>query len=288
MPEVRIGIAGYGTVGRGTAEALQANADEIAARVGARLRVSAVCRRTSFASDEVLNGARVVKDWRDLVSARDVDIVLETIGGTTVAFDIVRRTLELGNPVVTANKNLMAEHGDEIFALARKQNVPIGIEASVAGSIPIIRVLAEALCGDRLVALHGILNGTSNYILTRMEQEQLSFADALAEAQQAGYAEPDPAMDIEGIDSRDKLSILARLAFRCQVSPSAIPTTGIGRISAAYIRYASSLGTKVRLLASAELNEHSVNLSVRPWLVNQRSILSSVEGPNNAVLVEGE
>jgi homoserine dehydrogenase len=190
--------------------------------------------------------------------------------------------------VVTAAKNLMANHGEAIFALAQQNNVPVGIEASVAGAVPVIRVLAESTSGDRLRALRGILNGTSNYILTRMEQDGLTFDDALKLAQQAGYAEADPTMDVDGIDARDKLSILARLAFRCQAVPAQISTMGIRQVSAVDIRYARSLESRIRLLASAEIHGDDLSLSVRPWLVSKQLILSSVEGANNAVLIEGE
>lgn len=285
MKDVRIGIVGYGTVGKGTADAIAANSDEIAARTGARLRISAICRRTPTPPPD---GARAFTDWKELVSSPDVDIVVETVGGNTTALDIVRRALELGKPVVTANKNLMASHGDAIFALASEKNVPVGIEASVAGAVPIIRVLAESTSGDRLKALRGILNGTSNYILTRMEQDGLGFDEALTLAQQAGYAEADPTMDVDGIDARDKLCILARLAFRCQAAPEQIPATGIRRVSSVDIRYARSLEARIRLLASAEIHEDDLSLSVRPWVVSKQLILSSVEGANNAVLIEGE
>ena len=285
MKDVRIGIVGYGTVGKGTADGILANSDEIAARTGARLRVAAICRRTPTAPPD---GARAFTDWNELVSSPEVDVVVETVGGTTTAFDIVRRALELGKPVVTANKNLMANHGDAIFALAQQKNVPVGIEASVAGAVPIIRVLAESTSGDRLRALRGILNGTSNYILTRMEQDGLTFDDALKFAQQAGYAEADPTFDVDGIDARDKLSILARLAFRCQAAPAKIPTIGIRQVSAVDIRYARSLESRIRLLASAEISGEDVSLSVRPWVVSKQLILSSVEGANNAILIEGE
>ena len=285
MKDLRIGIVGFGTVGRGTADALAANSTEIAARTGARVRVVAVSRRTKV---DPPDGARYYASWKELVASPDVDVVVETVGGTTVAFDVVRHALELGKPVVTANKNLMAAHGDAIFALALQKDVPVGIEATVAGVVPIIRVLAESISGDRLLALRGILNGTSNYILTRMEQESLSFDDALKFAQQAGYAEADPTWDVDGIDARDKLCILARLAFRCQAAPAAIPTTGIRRVSAVDIRYARSLESRVRLLASAEIHGEDVSLSVRPWLVSRQLILSSVEGAHNAILLEGE
>jgi homoserine dehydrogenase len=288
MKEVRVGIAGFGTVGRGTAEALSENRHEIEARTGARLRVTAVCRRSPLPPSAVPHGARTVSQWNDLVAAPDVDVVVEAIGGTTVAYQVVRTALELGKPVVTANKNLIAERGEEIFAIARQRNLPVGIEASVAGAVPIIRVLSESICGDRVLALRGILNATANYILTRMYNDGLSFNDALALAQDAGYAEADPAFDVDGIDARDKLCILARLAFRCSLSPSQIPTAGIRSILSEDMHYARRLNSTIRLIAAAERRQDVLEVSVRPWLVNRRSMLSGVEGAHNAVLVQGE
>jgi homoserine dehydrogenase len=288
MRKIRVGIAGFGTVGRGTAEAIAANLPEIEARTGAKLGVSAICRRSSIPVESAPEGARVLQDWRQLVAADDVDVVVEAIGGTADAHGVVRSALELGKPVVTANKNLLAEHGDSLFELAREKNVPIGIEASVAGAVPIIRVLAQAVCGDKLQALRGILNGTSNYILTRMQNDGLSFAEALALAQQAGYAEADPSMDIDGIDSRDKLCILARIAFRCRLLPLQIATRGIRQITAVDITYARELNATIRLLAVAEPSGKDLEVSVSPWLVSRKSILSNVEDAHNAVLVVGE
>jgi homoserine dehydrogenase len=301
MKEVRVGIAGFGTVGMGTAEALSQNRHEIEARTGAQLRVTAVCRRSPIPGEAIPRGARAVSQWKALVSAPDVDVVVEAIGGTTVAYEVVRAALDAGKPVVTANKNLIAEHGEQIFAIARQRNIPVGIEASVAGAVPIIRVLSESICGDRVLALRGILNGTANYILTRMYNDGLPFNDALALAQKAGYAEADPAFDVDGIDARDKLCILARLAFRCQLATSQIPTVGIRNILPDDMHYARRLNSTIRLIASAERHprgvadqtrseqvEDTLEVSVRPWLVSKQSMLSSVEGAHNAVLLEGE
>jgi homoserine dehydrogenase len=288
MNEVGVGIVGYGTVGRGTAEAIVQNAAEIEARTGARLRVAAVCRRSPLTNGAVPPGARAVTDWRELLATPGVDVVVETMGGVTAAHELVRAALEAGKPVVTANKNLIAEHGGEIFALARRQNLPIGIEASVAGAVPIVRALAEAVSGDRILVLRGILNGTTNYILTRMSNDGLTFEEALLLAQQAGYAEADPTFDIEGIDARDKLCILARLAFRCEIAPSQIAATGIRHISAVDFHYARRLHSTIRLLAVAEKRGSDLEISVRPWMLHRRSILSSVEGAHNAVVLEGE
>ncbi len=169
MNPVRVGIIGFGTVGRATADIISKHADLIEQRSGVRLAVVAVCRRSSLQPGEIPSGARSVSDWKKLVRADDLDVIVETMGGTDQSLQLVRAALEQGKPVVTANKNLLAEHGDELFALAASRNLPIGFEASVAGGIPILRVIHESTAGDRLRAVHGILNGTANYILTQME-----------------------------------------------------------------------------------------------------------------------
>lgn len=288
MRSVGVGIIGYGTVGRGTAEALVSSADAIAARTGTCVRIVAICRRSPISPDRLLVGARVFTDWRQIVEAGDVDIVVETLGGTDVARQVVRAALEAGRPVVTANKNLLAEYGDELFALARQKNLPIGIEATVAGAVPILRTICESMCGDRLLAVRGILNSTANYILTRMEREALSFQEALSQAQAAGYAEADPTLDIDGIDARDKLCILARLAFGGRLAPPQIATRSIREITPVDIQYGRRLEGTIRLVAAAERNGTGLELSVRPWLVSRRSLLAHVEGANNAVFVTGE
>ena len=179
MNRVRVGIAGFGTVGRATAGIISAHADLIAQRSGVRLEVTAVCRRSGVKAEDIPAGARVFSDWNQLVTSSDVDVVVETIGGTGEARQLVLAALKQGKPVVTANKNLVATHGDELFALAAAQKLPIGFEASVAGGIPILRVIHESTAGDRLRAVHGILNGTSNYILTQMESRGIEFDVAL-------------------------------------------------------------------------------------------------------------
>ena len=288
MKTIGVGIIGYGTVGRATAEIINGNADEIRQRSGVSLRVTLVCRRSPLAAEAVPAYAHVTDDWREVVQSPEVDILVETIGGTDVAYDAVRACLKRGRPVVTANKNLVARHGDEIFALAREMNLPIGFEATVAGGVPILSAIAEETAGDRLLAVYGILNGTVNYILTRMESENLEFGAALAAAQQAGYAEADPAFDIDGIDARDKLCILARLAFGGRLAPEAISVTGVRKVEAVDIHYAHRLEGTIRLVAAAEKTEQGVELSVRPWLVDRRSMLAKVEGVNNAVFLVGE
>lgn len=288
MTVIGVGIAGFGTVGRGTAEAIISNADEIVHRTGAHLKVSAVCRRSDIPSDLVPAGAHVFTDWRAMVQHPDVDVVVETIGGTGVANDVVRTALEAGKPVVTANKKLIASRGAELFSLARARQLPLGIEASVAGAVPIVRVLTEGIGGDRVLALRGILNGTANYILSHMQNDGVSFEQALRLAQDAGYAEADPTLDIDGLDARDKLCILSQLAFRCQIACEDIPVRGIRDVLAEDFHYARRLNATIRLLANAARREAELEVSVRPWLVPRESMLASVEGAHNAVMVDAE
>jgi len=288
MNRVRVGIAGFGTVGRATAGIISAHADLIAQRSGVRLEVTAVCRRSGVKAEDIPAGARVFSDWNQLVTSSDVDVVVETIGGTGEARQLVLAALKQGKPVVTANKNLVATHGDELFALAAAQKLPIGFEASVAGGIPILRVIHESTAGDRLRAVHGILNGTSNYILTQMESRGIEFDVALQEAQKAGYAEADPTFDIDGLDARDKLCILARMAFGGRLKVSMIPTYGIRQVRAIDIHSAIRLESTIRLVGSAEQTGNALEVSVRPWLVGRRSMLAKVEGVNNAVFLVGD
>jgi homoserine dehydrogenase len=288
MNRVRVGIAGFGTVGRATAAIISAHADLIAQRSGVRLVVTSVCRRSSVKTEDIPVGARAVSDWNELVSADDVDVVVETMGGTDEARQLMLASLNQGKPVVTANKNLVATHGDELFALAAARNLPIGFEASVAGGIPILRVIHESTAGDRLRAVHGILNGTSNYILTQMESRGIEFDVALHEAQQAGYAEADPSFDIDGLDARDKLCILARMAFGGRLDVSRIPTYGIRQVRAIDVHSANRLDSTIRLVGSAESTQSGTEISVRPWMVNRHSMLAKVEGVNNAVFLVGD
>lgn len=288
MKRVRVGIAGFGTVGRATAAIISAHAELIAQRSGIRLEVTSVCRRSGVKREDLPAGARSVSDWNQLVSAPDVDVVVETMGGTDEARQLVLASLKQGKPVVTANKNLVATHGDELFALAASRNLPIGFEASVAGGIPILRVIHESTAGDRLRAVHGILNGTSNYILTQMESRGMEFDVALQEAQAAGYAEADPSFDIDGLDARDKLCILARMAFGGRLNVSTIPTYGIRQVRAIDVHSANRLDSTIRLVGSAESTENGIEISVRPWMVSRRSMLAKVEGVNNAVFLVGD
>ncbi len=288
MKQVRIGIVGFGTVGRATADIIAKHASLIERRSGVKLTVTAVCRRQAINAADIPRGAKVTTGWKDLLTSDDVDVIVETMGGVDHSLQLLRGALEHGKPVVTANKKLLAEHGDELFALAVARNLPIGFEASVAGGIPILRVIQESTAGDRLRALHGILNGTSNYILTQMESRGIDFDQALAEAQKAGYAEADPTFDIDGQDARDKLCILARMAFGGRLDVARIPTYGIRDVRSVDIRSAQRLDRTIRLVASAEQTGSGLDVSVRPWLVSRRSMLAKVEDVNNAVFLVGD
>jgi len=288
MKRVRVGIVGFGTVGQATADIISNHGDLIAQRSGVRLVVSAVCRRSGMQPQDVPAGARPLSNWKDLLRDPNIDVVVETMGGTGESLQLLRASLEQGKPIVTANKNLLAEHGDELFRLAAAHNLPIGFEASVAGGIPILRVIHESTAGDRLRSVHGILNGTANYILTQMETREIDFAEALAEAQKAGFAEADPSFDIDGQDARDKLCILARMAFEGRLNVARIPTYGIRHVRAIDIHSANRLDSTIRLVGSAEHTDAGLEVSVRPWLVSRRSMLAKVEGVNNAVFLVGD
>jgi homoserine dehydrogenase len=286
---VRVGIVGYGTVGRATAEILYSHADDIRQKTGGiTIVVTRISRRKPQASEVGVNGIAVTSDWRQVVTADDVDIVVEAIGGTTIARDVVRTSLENGKAVVTANKALIALHGDELFALAQEKHLPIGIEATVAGGVPVIRAISEALAADRIQSVYGIVNGTCNYILTQMEQHGIEFAHALEQAQAAGYAEADSSLDIDGLDARDKIAILARIAFGHAVKASEIPVMGIRSITSTDFHYAHRLNSTIRLVASAERVAEGVHIAVQPWLEPRDSMLAKAAGANNAVFIAGE
>jgi homoserine dehydrogenase len=289
MREVNVGIIGLGNVGMGTVEILVGNAVSIREKLGFPLKVKAVCSRSVQQKklpdfcEPVLRTA----DWNEVVSHPEIDIVVEAIGGTGLAGQIIERAVEKGKSVVTANKELMALRGAELWALASKAGVNLAMEASVAGGIPIHTVLREGIAGDRVVELYGILNGTSNFILTEIEKSGAAFDSVLAEAQQLGYAEADPTADIDGLDARAKLTILAALAFGERLTPSDIYTEGIRRITPIDFQYAHQLQHTIRLLCVARQSQDGLLLSVRPSLVPQSAILAHVKGAYNAIWVRG-
>jgi homoserine dehydrogenase len=251
--------------------------------------VTAVCSRTVHAKElpPALTGALRTTDWKEVVYNPDIDIVAELVGGTGVAREIVETAIAAGKSVVTANKELMALCGPEIWDRAIQGGINLAMEASVAGGIPIHAVLREGISGDRITALYGILNGTSNFILTEIEARGASFSDVLAEAQRLGYAEADPCADVDGFDARSKLAILAALAFGEKITPSDIYTEGIRRILPIDFSYAHQLAHTIRLVCSARQTPDGLILSVRPALVPNSAILASVRGAYNAVWVRG-
>jgi homoserine dehydrogenase len=289
MEQVNVGIVGVGNVGGGTLAILAENAAQIDLKLGFRLRVTAICDRRVDQKPipESFRPVFKTKDWRELVARPDVHIVAELVGGTTVGADIIDAAIKNKKSVVTANKELMATCGAEIIEKTIAYGANIAMEASVAGGIPIHAVLREGISGDRIVALYGILNGTSNYILTSMEKNGSALEEVLAEAQRMGYAEADPTNDVEGFDARSKLAILSALAFGEKITPSDIFTEGIRRISPIDFEYARRLGHTIRLLCAARQTEQGLILSVRPALISTSTILAGVQGAYNAVWVKG-
>jgi homoserine dehydrogenase len=290
MKDVHVGVIGLGNVGSGTLAILHKNSELIHQKLGFNLRVAAVCSRSvaTLHLPGVPADALRTADWREVVAHPNVDIVVELVGGTLVAREIIDGAIANNKSIVTANKELMALDGADIWDRAIKANINLAMEASVAGGIPIHAVLREGISGDRIVAIAGILNGTSNFILTEMERRGDSFAHILSEAQALGYAEADPAADVDGFDARSKLAILAALAFGERITPGDIFVEGIRRITAQDFRYAHQLGHTIRLVCSAQQTERGLILSVRPALIQQSTILAGVKGAYNAVWVKGQ
>src|SRR6476620_9280381 len=290
MEEVRVGIIGLGNVGSGTLAILAENADQIALKLGFRLKVSAVCSRSvaSKAIPEALGPVFRTQHWREVVDRADVDIVAELMGGTTTAAEVIDAAIAHKKSVVTANKELMALCGPEIWDRAIRAGINLAMEASVAGGIPIHAVLREGISGDRGVALYGILNGTCNYILTEMEKRGDTMEELVAESQRLGYAEADPSADIDGFDARSKLVLLAALAFGEKITPSDIFVEGIRRITPLDFEYARQLKHTIRLVCGARKTSEGLILFVRPALIPVSTILAGVQGPYNAVWVKGE
>ncbi len=286
---INIGIIGFGTVGTGTARILLENRDLLKQRTGIDINL----RKIADLDIKRDRGIRLPKGIlttraEELFDDRNIHIIVELIGGTTVARDMILRAIRAGKHVVTANKALLATHGIEIFRAAEKAGVEVGFEAAVAGGIPIIKVLREGLVANRIRAVYGIINGTTNYILSKMSDEKALFSDVLKEAQRLGYAEADPTYDIEGIDSAHKLAILASIAFGRQFTIKDVYREGISWISPLDIEFARELGCKIKLLGITKETNRQVELRVHPTMVPQDLMISKVDGVFNAVYVEGD
>ncbi len=289
MRPINVGLLGIGTVGGGTWDVLGRNADEIQRRAGRAIRISRVADKALEKAAKIVGKrAKVTSDAYEVTRAKDIDIIVELVGGTTVAKDLVLDAIGHGKHVVTANKALLATHGNEIFAAAQKKDVMVAFEAAVAGGIPIIKALREGLSANRIEWIAGIINGTSNFILSEMRDKGLPFATVLKEAQKKGYAEADPTFDIEGIDAAHKLTILSALAFGTPMQLSKAYTEGISKLTREDIRYAEELGYRIKLLGITRRARKGIELRVHPTLVPARRLIANVEGVMNAVLVKGD
>lgn len=288
--ELRIGVAGLGTVGSGVLRLLEAHAELIAERAGRSLRLAAVSARDQSKDRGVdLSEARWFEDARALAEAPDVDLVLELIGGSEgIAKDLVERSLAAGKPVITANKALMAHHGSELARRAEAAGVALAYEAAVAGGVPVIKALREGLAANRISRVYGILNGTSNFILTSMRETGREFGEVLGEAQALGYAEADPSFDVDGIDTAHKLAILTGLAFGCEVDFDGVYVEGIREISALDVEYANELGYRIKLLGLSRTTDGGVEQRVHPCMVALDAPIASIEGVFNAVVADGD
>ena len=293
MKPINVGLLGIGTVGGGTWEVLNRNADEIQRRAGRAIRITVVADKALQRAKEITGGKAVVTDDAfSVVRGKDVEIVIELIGGYTVAKELVLEAIAHGKHVVTANKALLATHGNEIFAAAQKKGVMVAFEASVGGGIPIIKALREGLAANRIEWIAGIINGTSNFILSEMRDKGLAFEAALKDAQARGYAEADPTFDIEGVDAAHKLTILSALAFGIPMQFKSVYTEGISKLTKADIGYAEELGYRIKLLGITRRARsgiaQGIELRVHPTLVPARRLIANVEGVMNAILVKGD
>ena len=288
MSPVKIGLLGLGTVGGGTANVLLRNAEEIARRVGRDIKIiQAAARETEFPGVNT-ESFEICDDAFEVVKNPDVDIVIELIGGYEPARELVLQAIANGKHVVTANKALIAKHGNEIFAAAREKGVMVAFEAAVAGGIPIIKALREGLAANRINWIAGIINGTGNFILTEMGDKGRDFPEVLAEAQALGYAEADPTFDVEGIDAAHKLAILCSLAFGVPLQFDKVFTVGISEITQDDVVYAEELGYRIKHLGITRRTEKGIELRVHPTLIPNRRLIANVDGVMNAVLVHGD
>jgi homoserine dehydrogenase len=289
MKPINVGLLGIGTVGGGTFIVLQRNAEEITRRAGRPIRITVVADKNVELAKKVTGGAcRVTDDAFSVVADPEVDIVIELIGGYGVAKELVLKAIANGKHVVTANKALLATHGNEIFKAAQDKGVMVAFEAAVAGGIPIIKALREGLTANRIEWIAGIINGTTNFILSEMRDKGLSFDTVLKEAQRLGYAEADPTFDIEGVDAAHKITILSALAFGIPMQFDKAYIEGISKLDAIDIKYAEQLGYRIKLLGITKRTAEGVELRVHPTLIPSKRLIANVEGAMNAVLVQGD
>ena len=289
MKPIQVGLLGIGTVGRGTFEVLSRNQEEIQRRAGRGIQISMVADLDVERAKSVVGSqAQVVADARQVIANPEIDIVIELIGGYGIARQLVMEAIEAGKHVVTANKALLAVHGTEIFAAARAKGVMVAFEAAVAGGIPIIKALREGLTANRIQWLAGIINGTTNFILSEMRDKGLPFDAVLKEAQALGYAEADPTFDIEGVDAAHKATIMSAIAFGIPVQFDKAHVEGISKLQASDIRYAEQLGYRIKLLGIAKRARAGIELRVHPCLVPAKRLIANVEGAMNAVMVQAD
>jgi homoserine dehydrogenase len=289
MKPIQIGLLGIGTVGGGTYTVLKRNQEEIARRAGREIVIKMIAdtnleRARSLADANVI----VTSDGHEITRNPEIDIVVELIGGQTIAKELILEAIANGKHVVTANKALLANHGTEIFAAARAKGVIVAFEAAVAGGIPIIKALREGLTANRITWIAGIINGTSNFILSEMRDKGLSFETVLAQAQKLGYAEADPTYDIEGIDAAHKITLMSAIAFGIPVQFSKVYVEGITKLTGEDIRYAEELGYRIKLLGITKRVEKGIELRVHPTLIPIKRLIANVEGVMNAIVVKGD
>ncbi|CAH1081535.1 homoserine dehydrogenase [Candidatus Nitrotoga sp. 1052] len=289
MKPMNVGLLGLGTVGAGTFTVLSRNAEEISRRAGRPIRIVVVAEKDVARANEIIQGAcRVVDDAFAVASDPEVDIVIELIGGCGVAKELVLKAIANGKHVVTANKALLAMHGNEIFAEAQKQGVMVAFEAAVAGGVPIVKAVREGLSANRIEWIAGIINGTTNFILSEMRDKGLSFDTVLKEAQRLGYAEADPTFDIEGVDAAHKITILSAIAFGIPMQFDKAYIEGISQLNAKDIKYAEQLGYRIKLLGITKRTTAGIELRVHPTLIPAKRLIANVEGAMNAVVVQGD
>ncbi|MCC8997163.1 MAG: homoserine dehydrogenase [Nitrosomonas sp.] len=289
MKPIHIGILGLGTVGGGTFTVLKRNGEEIARRAGRKIVVKMVADKDLKKVRELVGNDAIITDNAHEVTCNpDIDIVVELIGGQTIAKELILEAIAHGKHVVTANKALLANHGTEIFAAARAKGVIVAFEAAVAGGIPIIKALREGLTANRITWIAGIINGTANFILSEMREKGLAFNEVLAQAQKLGYAEADPTYDIEGIDAAHKITLMSAIAFGIPVQFDKVYTEGITKLTSEDIQYAEELGYRIKLLGITKRTEKGIELRVHPTLIPIKRLIANVEGVMNAVVVKGD